>query len=83
VPQSRGRTAEPQSGPNRSAAPRRRIAVAIQAPSTARTVDRVEAKIALGPNAQSDDRVEITKAFQDFHGGKFGDVPRQARLKYQ
>jgi redox-sensitive bicupin YhaK (pirin superfamily) len=28
-------------------------------------------------------KVEITKAFQDFHSGKFGDVPRQARLKHR
>ena len=25
---------------------------------------------------------EIAKAFADFHAGKFGDIPRQARLKY-
>ena len=27
-------------------------------------------------------RTEITQAFSDFHSGKFGDIPRQARLKY-
>jgi quercetin 2,3-dioxygenase len=27
-------------------------------------------------------KAEITQAFNDFHAGKFGDVPRQARLKY-
>jgi hypothetical protein len=27
-------------------------------------------------------KVEITQAFNDFHAGKCGDVPRQARLKY-
>jgi redox-sensitive bicupin YhaK (pirin superfamily) len=25
---------------------------------------------------------EITQAFNDFHSGKFGEIPRQARLKY-
>lgn len=28
-------------------------------------------------------RVEIAEAFRDFHSGKFGDVPRQARLQYR
>lgn len=27
-------------------------------------------------------RTEITQAFSDFHAGKFGEVPRAARLKY-
>jgi quercetin 2,3-dioxygenase len=27
-------------------------------------------------------KTEITQAFQDFHSGTFGDIPRQARLKY-
>jgi quercetin 2,3-dioxygenase len=26
-------------------------------------------------------RAEISQAFNDFHSGKFGQVPRQARLK--
>jgi redox-sensitive bicupin YhaK (pirin superfamily) len=39
--------------------------------------------IAMGGPFVMNTRVEITKAFQDFHGGKFGDVPRQARIKYQ
>jgi len=25
---------------------------------------------------------EIEQAFSDFHGGKFGAIPRQARLRY-
>lgn len=25
---------------------------------------------------------EIAQAFRDFHSGRFGDIPRQARLKY-
>ncbi|MGC5021252.1 pirin family protein [Micromonospora sp. DT47] len=28
-------------------------------------------------------RAEIARAFRDFHGGKFGAIPRQARLKYR
>lgn len=28
-------------------------------------------------------REEITRAFADFHAGHFGDVPRQARLRYR
>ncbi|GAA4599175.1 pirin family protein [Planotetraspora phitsanulokensis] len=39
--------------------------------------------IAMGGPFVMNTRVEITKAFQDFHGGKFGEVPRQARLKYR
>ena len=27
-------------------------------------------------------KAQIAQAFRDFHGGKFGPVPRQARLKY-
>jgi quercetin 2,3-dioxygenase len=26
---------------------------------------------------------EIAQAFRDYHGGKFGDIPRQARLQYR
>ncbi|MFC6079849.1 pirin family protein [Sphaerisporangium aureirubrum] len=39
--------------------------------------------IAMGGPFVMNSRVEITKAFEDFHGGKFGDVPRFARLKYR
>ena len=28
-------------------------------------------------------KTEITQAFNDFHSGKFGDIPWQARLKYR
>jgi quercetin 2,3-dioxygenase len=27
-------------------------------------------------------QAEIAQAFSDVHAGKFGDVPRQARLRY-
>ncbi len=27
-------------------------------------------------------QAEIEQAFRDFHGGKFGGIPRQARLRY-
>ncbi len=38
--------------------------------------------IAMGGPFVMNSRVEITKAFLDFHAGKFGPVPRQARLSY-
>jgi len=28
-------------------------------------------------------KTEITQAFNDFHSGKFGDIPGQARPKYR
>jgi redox-sensitive bicupin YhaK (pirin superfamily) len=28
-------------------------------------------------------KAEIAQAFRDFHSGKFGDIPRQARLQYR
>ncbi|TWD17676.1 hypothetical protein FB570_111289 [Streptomyces sp. T12] len=28
------------------------------------------------------DEAEIRQAYRDFHAGKFGEVPRQARLHY-
>ncbi|MEO3811026.1 pirin family protein [Sphaerisporangium sp. B11E5] len=39
--------------------------------------------IAMGGPFVMNSRIEITKAFEDFHSGKFGDVPRFARLKYR
>jgi redox-sensitive bicupin YhaK (pirin superfamily) len=39
--------------------------------------------IAMGGPFVMNSRVEITKAFEDFHGGKFGRVPRFARLKHR
>jgi len=39
--------------------------------------------IAMGGPFVMNKRTEITQAFADFHAGKFGDVPRQARLKYR
>lgn len=38
--------------------------------------------VAMGGPFVMNKRTEIAQAFQDFHAGKFGDVPRQARLKY-
>jgi quercetin 2,3-dioxygenase len=28
-------------------------------------------------------KAEIAQAFRDFHSGKFGGIPRQARLQYR
>jgi redox-sensitive bicupin YhaK (pirin superfamily) len=39
--------------------------------------------IAMGGPFVMNTKTEITKAFTDFHAGKFGDVPRQARLQYR
>lgn len=39
--------------------------------------------IAFGGPFVMNTKAEIAQAFRDFHGGKFGDVPRQARLKYR
>ncbi|MGW5050382.1 pirin family protein [Actinokineospora sp. NPDC004072] len=39
--------------------------------------------IAIGGPFVMNTKAEITKAFMDFHSGKFGDIPRQARLKYR
>ncbi|MFB9236174.1 pirin family protein [Plantactinospora siamensis] len=38
--------------------------------------------IAMGGPFVMNRRTEITQAFADFHAGRFGPVPRQARLKY-
>jgi redox-sensitive bicupin YhaK (pirin superfamily) len=38
--------------------------------------------VAMGGPFVMNSRTEITRAFADFHAGKFGAVPRQARLKY-
>jgi redox-sensitive bicupin YhaK (pirin superfamily) len=38
--------------------------------------------VAMGGPFVMNKRTEITQAFADFHAGKFGAVPRQARLKY-
>jgi redox-sensitive bicupin YhaK (pirin superfamily) len=39
--------------------------------------------VVLGGPFVMNSREEITRAFADFHAGHFGDVPRQARLRYR
>ncbi|MEU6744489.1 pirin family protein [Streptosporangium sandarakinum] len=39
--------------------------------------------IAMGGPFVMNTKTEIAKAFADFHAGKFGDIPRQARLRYR
>jgi redox-sensitive bicupin YhaK (pirin superfamily) len=39
--------------------------------------------VAMGGPFVMNTKTEITQAFNDFHSGKFGDIPRQASLKYR
>jgi redox-sensitive bicupin YhaK (pirin superfamily) len=39
--------------------------------------------VALGGPFVMNTQDEIAQAVRDFHDGKFGDVPRQARLQYR
>jgi hypothetical protein len=39
--------------------------------------------VAFGAPFVMNTRAEIEQAFRDFHGGKFGDIPRMARLQYR
>jgi quercetin 2,3-dioxygenase len=38
--------------------------------------------VAMGGPFVMNTKTEITQAFNDLHSGRFGDIPRQARLKY-
>jgi redox-sensitive bicupin YhaK (pirin superfamily) len=42
----------------------------------------IRQQVVMGGPFVMNSKAEITQAFEDFHAGKFGQVPRQARLKY-
>jgi len=39
--------------------------------------------VAFGGSFVMNTEAEIAQAYRDFHGGKFGEIPRQARLRYR
>ncbi len=45
--------------------------------------ESIREPIAIGGPLVMNARAEITQAFRDFHAGRLGEVPLQARLRYR